>query len=364
MNHLQTEIRRDSEENLSTSLFSEIETKLKERANEVVSLKQALLSQNEKLQLIEKQKSVLIELENTIREQNQDLVIQLQKVSEENERKTRMLAIEAPLKTKIIIEHEELRKKFFLSETKLRNALEKEASLVESLAKSRSEIASNLKEMRNLKESLIQVEHEKQELKTALLHAKKLNEEVLGQINQYEALSTEKVKKEVQAVQEKYQSQFATLKGELDQLKLENKMKAESIAKTKQIQQARQERLKTYAERVNQEKTTLASFTEGLKQEMTLAAKMNPVKDLLKLTEFELGKLEIELMKTPTSSPIRRNLEAGVDELVQQKRFLSGVLSDSENEWNQKIQKLIELSRDFRLETLPPLPPIEVGNDG
>ena len=88
--------------------------------------------------------------------------------------------------------------------------------------------------------------------------------------------------------------------------------------------------------------------------------KNNPTQELLKLTEFELSKLEKELIKTPTSSPIRGNLELGVDDLLQQKKFLTTMIQESNQVWFQKLEKLTALANDFRLEPLPPLPAFKI----
>jgi hypothetical protein len=84
---------------------------------------------------------------------------------------------------------------------------------------------------------------------------------------------------------------------------------------------------------------------------------LNPVQDLLKVTEYEMNKLEIELKKTPTSSPSRSSLENTMEQLIEQKNFLRSISDVSSGVFETKIARLREFARDFRIEEIPPLPP-------
>ena len=85
---------------------------------------------------------------------------------------------------------------------------------------------------------------------------------------------------------------------------------------------------------------------------------MNPTADLLKITEYELGRVEIEMKKTPTSSPSRRVLEENFEDLIQQRNFLRTVREASDREAQSKLTRLQDILSDERLDEIPPPPPV------
>ncbi len=120
----------------------------------------------------------------------------------------------------------------------------------------------------------------------------------------------------------------------------------------------REDRVRNHIQNLRGQKAILKSLVEEVRQEVLLATLMNPAIELLKLTEFELGKLQTELIKTPTSEPARRTMESAVDQLVHQRDFLKSLCENGKNEGSVRIKKLNQLLDDPRIEDLAPFPPL------
>ena len=125
-----------------------------------------------------------------------------------------------------------------------------------------------------------------------------------------------------------------------------------------QIVKKREIKIEKYSEALRNCQTGVKSLMQGLESDLLMAVNLNPASNLLKMTEFELEKTEIELKKTPTSSTDRKMKEQIFDELIQQRNFLRSVIQSSQSELKAKIQILKEAMNDPVLQDLPPMPPL------
>ncbi len=117
-------------------------------------------------------------------------------------------------------------------------------------------------------------------------------------------------------------------------------------------------RLEGYARRLRSGQTMVREALNEALIELETAMRMNPTADLLKITEYELGRVEIEMKKTPTSSPSRRVLEENFEDLIQQRNFLRTVREASDREAQSKLTRLQDILSDERLDEIPPPPPV------
>ncbi len=117
-------------------------------------------------------------------------------------------------------------------------------------------------------------------------------------------------------------------------------------------------RLEGYARRLRSGQTMVREALNEALVELETAMRMNPTADLLKITEYELGRVEIEMKKTPTSSPSRRVLEENFEDLIQQRNFLRTVREASDKEAQSKLTRLQDILSDERLDEIPPPPPV------
>ena len=116
-------------------------------------------------------------------------------------------------------------------------------------------------------------------------------------------------------------------------------------------------RLRNYIANMETEKSQIKRITSELGEEIQAAQVMNPLKDYLSLTEFELSKIELQLKKTPTLSQDRPKLEACLTKLMEQREFLRATLQASQEQLHERAAALKRLTQDTSLELAPPLPP-------
>lgn len=120
----------------------------------------------------------------------------------------------------------------------------------------------------------------------------------------------------------------------------------------------KESRLEGYARRLRSGQALVRETLNEALVELETAFQMNPTSDLLKITEYELGRVEIEMKKTPTSSPSRRVLEENFEDLIQQRNFLRNIREVGEKETQTKLARLQEILSDERLDDIPPPPPV------
>jgi|GEM_PF-5587701 len=138
------------------------------------------------------------------------------------------------------------------------------------------------------------------------------------------------------------------------QMAILNKEKDE----TKQIHARREKRIQLFLDRVRKDKTQVEKITHSLKAEIELVLSLNPMRDLLKYTDFEMKRAQAQLIRTPTISVDRARLEMNVDQLAQQKSYLEDLLKTSEAEFQKKNQNLDRVISHLNKAQIPPPPPM------
>jgi hypothetical protein len=116
------------------------------------------------------------------------------------------------------------------------------------------------------------------------------------------------------------------------------------------------ERLRRYAEALNQEKDWIRTTAAQMEEEIRNASTLHPLRDYLVLTEKEVTRVEIELKRTPTSAPQRSSLEDVFGQLVAQREFLRTVMEASEKEAQARADRLAKIRMDGRSAPVPPHP--------
>ncbi|MBC7741390.1 MAG: hypothetical protein H7061_04280 [Bdellovibrionaceae bacterium] len=104
--------------------------------------------------------------------------------------------------------------------------------------------------------------------------------------------------------------------------------------------QSRMRKLNSYFVEVEQTKTKFQSNLAKLTAEIQEAVRLHPLKDYLNLTSKEVIRVEIELKKTPTSSPNRKLLEKAIEQLINQREYLKGVIAQYEVSLSHKQASL------------------------
>lgn len=120
---------------------------------------------------------------------------------------------------------------------------------------------------------------------------------------------------------------------------------------------SRENQLQTYAQFLTSEKMQLLNSMQEFAEEISLSSELNPMKDYLKATEYQLSKMELQLKKTPMMSPDRVGLEASFNQLVEQRDFLNTIISTSQQKIQQKANSILNRVRNGKLGPVPPLPP-------
>lgn len=119
----------------------------------------------------------------------------------------------------------------------------------------------------------------------------------------------------------------------------------------------REAQLRNYAQALTKEKHELTKEYQRLIDETQSVRALNPLKDYLDLTEFELEKVEIQLKKTPEISNDRPRYEAYLSELVEQRNFLRQILEASQKKLDQQIGRISQNLKSGQWQPIPPLPP-------
>ena len=213
---------------------------------------------------------------------------------------------------------------------------------------------------------------------------KRISEDAIRQRTQVEHLNklTQEQAKQIQAMgiqlqlfqelESSLRDQQEALGAEAAYLRQENeKLNARIVEESSQMRPAiqaantssdslikKEHRLEGYAKRLRSGQALVREALNEALVELETAMTLNPTADLLKITEYELGRVEIEMKKTPTSSPSRRVLEENFEDLIQQRNFLRNIREVSEKEAQSKVARLQEILSDERLDDIPPPPPV------
>lgn len=119
----------------------------------------------------------------------------------------------------------------------------------------------------------------------------------------------------------------------------------------------REAQLRSYATALTREKTEALRFSKQLAEELRAARATHPLKDYLRLTEFELTKIEVQLKKTPALSTERPQLESCLTQLIEQREFLKNVLASTQRQLEARADEFLKAIQSGRLAPVPPLPP-------
>ena len=119
----------------------------------------------------------------------------------------------------------------------------------------------------------------------------------------------------------------------------------------------REAQLRQYANNISREKAEVIRCATQLAEEIHSARTLNPLKDYLSLTEFELSRIELQLKKTPTVSLDRPRLEACLSQMHEQREFLKSAIAKSKRQLDEQAASLLKIARGQKVGAIPPLPP-------
>lgn len=153
-------------------------------------------------------------------------------------------------------------------------------------------------------------------------------------------------------------SKTSSFESEQREFELRSRHRERQIATREKQASIREMQLKQYANSITEQKTEFVRQTKILAEEVGTASKMHPLKDYLKMTEFELSRVEVQLKLTPTISSDRAKLESYFEKMVEQRNFLTKVVAESEKKFAEQAQKLLELIRSPKMAATPPPPPV------
>lgn len=122
---------------------------------------------------------------------------------------------------------------------------------------------------------------------------------------------------------------------------------------------AREQQLNFYSQNINSSKRELKEQISRFEYELQMAKSLNPMADILKITEKEIDRFEQILKKTPTISSERQRLEDVIDELFEQKRFLKANMGKVFNDIEHHQYRIRQMGQSSALKALPPPPPFE-----
>ncbi len=123
---------------------------------------------------------------------------------------------------------------------------------------------------------------------------------------------------------------------------------------------ARESQLRSYSTALTKEKSEVLHFSKQIAAEIEMISRTHPLRDYLKVTEFELSKVEVQLKTMPTMAPERTRLEAAINQLVEQREFLRSILAGAEKHFEQQVKNLEKLHQGAKMAPVPPPPPAKV----
>jgi chromosome segregation ATPase len=139
---------------------------------------------------------------------------------------------------------------------------------------------------------------------------------------------------------------------------LTEQLAAETQDKSRQVARfaEREKQVDHYYDFVKQEKTKYQKVLQQLARQIHYAVTLHPLQDYLVVTEKELSRIECELKKTPSISPHRKQMEAMVDQFVQQRDLIRDLILKSEKSLSQQTESLERLARGVLATATPPPP--------
>jgi chromosome segregation ATPase len=149
----------------------------------------------------------------------------------------------------------------------------------------------------------------------------------------------------------------------LDFNDLENKFHEQQNTASKRMTEleillaVRDNGLRKYASDLNQRQARVLEAAMKLAGELRDSSQLNPLQDYLKVTEFELVRVETQLRKLSDSSAERPRLEQTYDKLAEQKKFLLDMLGRSRVSISEQALRVLQICEALRQEQAPPPPP-------
>ena len=141
--------------------------------------------------------------------------------------------------------------------------------------------------------------------------------------------TVEKYKKHIETMELEHHLSLEKVKAEAAHSQLQRIEKLESeILKYKKQTTALSNILINY----QNERAKVTQQVELLNHEVKTATALNPIHGLLKVTQYELDKKELELRKMPVSSPVRPKIESQLEELFKQRAFLANLIDETQSE--------------------------------
>jgi len=335
---LQKEISKQVKSNLDSARhYSLSETTLQ---NQIKSITEELSSKNIVLQqLVESEKNYALE-KKSIRKKIKDSVRKLNKKAKAKQAQFANLEKELSI----------LRRDFYKEVDKYKNDyLEKEVQLIQNhdrkyndLHKAYELVKNNLNTESERFQKVIQELTEKNSYEMSGLKShhesefKRLLEEKDIRYND----SVSKFEKQIASIELENSQALEKIKAEITSLQAQKIEKLESeILKYKKQTTALSNMLINY----QNERAKVSQQVELLNHEVKTATALNPIHDLLKVTQYELDKKELELKKMPASSPVRPKIELQLEELFKQRAFLSNLIEEAQSEFSKTEDKATQI---------------------
>ena len=108
-----------------------------------------------------------------------------------------------------------------------------------------------------------------------------------------------------------------------------------------------------YLKYINQEKQEFECKLNQMHYEVQRLSSLNPIKDILKVTDMEISKLELELKKLALAAPNRKALEHKMDQLFSQKTQLVTLISESEKKISEQQIQISQIKSKLNILEAP-----------
>lgn len=108
-----------------------------------------------------------------------------------------------------------------------------------------------------------------------------------------------------------------------------------------------------YLKFINQEKIEIENKLNQMQFEVQRISTLNPIKDILKVTEIEISKIELELKKLALAAPNRKLLEHKMDQLFIQKTQLEALINESHKKISEQQIKISQVKNNLNILEAP-----------
>ena len=203
------------------------------------------------------------------------------------------------------------------------------------LKATKAQFDSAEKRSQNLEIEVAQINESTASFQSALLAQNErlqIENTELGRGNESRLATLNKLNDEVQTLQ----AQLNREQSETKRLNLELTTQNQDQRQISDTYQLRLRKLNSYFVEIEQTKIKFQTNLAKLSAEIQEAVRLHPLKDYYNLTCKEVIRVEIELKKTPTSSPNRKSLEKAMEQLINQREYLKGTISQYEVSLAQK----------------------------